>query len=944
MKKKSLSYVLMFFGMMLLPLLKVNALPIELDTTFKHNSISSDYLELTENKYSVDFAEGNINDQYSFKFTSDDLETDTKYILLFDYNFFVSSDNNNSIVTKRTLSTFLGSELVTGQIIDLLDDEIVKSNGKYKISAKIYPLSIFDDAYEGEIDVALIDELKAFFDINFDLSSYTPVTSKELEISNINIKDEFKLNKLTYVEDDSELEKNALTGKYDIDPVKYVVSDLIKVQYDLSIGNYNLNDNYNVIVCYNDIDCYYIDTLLNKTASNLKTLLATGFNLDMTNRLPGTYNVSVSVGNARGILYEDEFVITVPGTLENVETLLEALDDINIDNVINNGKLLASYIALSDENELLLDLDEDAIEELNGYISKYSKSIADRYTNLNVFVNFDGKPLVDSFNKIGNKLVPTTLNLYGRFVGNEALLMSVGDLLGLFNENLVGITDIRILQDNEVVTDLTKKLNNKMVLEIVSMGKTYEYKIVLLGNMISDNGLIKLDDIKKAADTIIGISTLDSSELLSYKINEDNEVNIHDIGTLNYLFKQNEDEEFEVDDFAEFDLINVMLKSDKTFARVGDTFKLYLEVKELDKNKFNGIQGLLDYNEDLFELVSIEFMDETLNWYGNINSDSTSGAFGNFLWFGNDDVIASDGKIIEFTFEAKAITDSAKISLKNVILDYYGQSLTLKNDSNEEVTDYQVDMKIERALYKDNTIKSLELSNGNIDFTSDVLSYTVHVLNTLTEIEIDGILGNEYATTEGFKKYDLTDKHTFIDLVVEAENGDLKTYKLEIVRDIEPITEKIPTPVTYQPSDDNTIKSLEITNHGIIFDKNVYEYNINVDNDVDHLELTIILNNDKATFTVSGNENFKAGKNTVVITVKAENGEEKQYSIIVNKASDDTEEEPTKEKENSKLMLIIMIALTIVGLVYLLFRKDSSDEPNFDDSAINKNNKKTNKK
>ena len=34
---------------------------------------------------------------------------------------------------------------------------------------------------------------------------------------------------------------------------------------------------------------------------------------------------------------------------------------------------------------------------------------------------------------------------------------------------------------------------------------------------------------------------------------------------------------------------------------------------------------------------------------------------------------------------------------------------------------------------------------------------------------------------------------------------------------------------------------------------------------------------------ITGNENFKTGKNTVIISVKAENGDVREYKLIVNR-------------------------------------------------------------
>ena len=161
------------------------------------------------------------------------------------------------------------------------------------------------------------------------------------------------------------------------------------------------------------------------------------------------------------------------------------------------------------------------------------------------------------------------------------------------------------------------------------------------------------------------------------------------------------------------------------------------------------------------------------------------------------------------------------------------------------------------------------------------------------------------------------------------------------------------------------------------FDENKQSYNVNVDANTDHLDLNIVLRNNKATYTILGNSNFKAGLNLVTIRVVAEDGTIKEYYISVNKASSGVEQgntttptnnngnqnptqtqniaeevvetktediqkytnvddkdktskkDKTKIKEEdagiSHIIIIILILLVIAGLIYLIF-KDDEDE------------------
>lgn len=124
-------------------------------------------------------------------------------------------------------------------------------------------------------------------------------------------------------------------------------------------------------------------------------------------------------------------------------------------------------------------------------------------------------------------------------------------------------------------------------------------------------------------------------------------------------------------------------------------------------------------------------------------------------------------------------------------------------------------------------------------------------------------------------------------------------------------------------SSNNYIRSLEIKNQNINFDKDILDYSITVGNNVNSLDLTIILDDDTASYEVLGNENFKTGKNLVVIKVTAEDGSVREYKITVNKKGAAVTEE--EGNNYSKYIIIGLIVLIIAGLVYVIF-KDDEDE------------------
>lgn len=112
--------------------------------------------------------------------------------------------------------------------------------------------------------------------------------------------------------------------------------------------------------------------------------------------------------------------------------------------------------------------------------------------------------------------------------------------------------------------------------------------------------------------------------------------------------------------------------------------------------------------------------------------------------------------------------------------------------------------------------------------------------------------------------------------------------------------------VEEEKSSDNYLKSLSLSDGSLSpgFSKNTTEYSTTVPNDVTSIYVSATPNDSKASVTsVSGNEGLSVGRNTVTITVKAENGTTRTYTIVVTRQEADEQEseseEPT-ETENTE--------------------------------------------
>ncbi len=92
---------------------------------------------------------------------------------------------------------------------------------------------------------------------------------------------------------------------------------------------------------------------------------------------------------------------------------------------------------------------------------------------------------------------------------------------------------------------------------------------------------------------------------------------------------------------------------------------------------------------------------------------------------------------------------------------------------------------------------------------------------------------------------------------------------------------------TEEPSkaSDKALKTLEVTPEGLDpeFNPETTSYTINVGADVEKLEIKAAPNDEKATVEITGNESLVAGDNAVKITVTAQDGTTRIYTINVKK-------------------------------------------------------------
>lgn len=449
------------------------------------------------------------------------------------------------------------------------------------------------------------------------------------------------------------------------------------------------------------------------------------------------------------------------------------------------------------------------------------------------------------------------------------------------------------------------------------------YTFVVSGDV--NDGLVTGEEVNIALNSVLELQYLDAVNMYALDINKDGVVDLLDVtkmaGSIAYGSW--------VERVGYNDSVNSTLelnKSNNEVIRVGDTFKVDYVLSGLTaKNiELNGIEGIINYDKDVLDLVGIS--SNSLDDYSNYNYLTSK-----YLYASNK-VLDEDSVVLTFTFKAK-MEQNTNIKMTNEKVAIDGTEVKLVSNSD-------IDIKIARALSTNNDVTSLTSSIGTFDkpFDKNVLEYTLYVDYWVKSVTLNGVLGDEYASTLAFKEYALTGDKTVITLPVVAENGDIKSYTINVVK-------------VYPKSTNNYLSKLEIEGYEIEFNKDTLEYSIKVSSDVETLDITAVAEDSSARVNIYGNSDFKEGENTVTVVVTAEDGSERTYTITVDKEAkkevvDKNEDNTEEEKSNNQLektIIIILIILVIIGLLYLIFKKDDEEDIIVTSNKNNNNNKNSKK-
>ena len=655
------------------------------------------------------------------------------------------------------------------------------------------------------------------------------------------------------------------------------INNIVGIKHTLATGDFNPNKEYHIVLKVNDVVIDFIDSDLE---------------VDFSKLLPGVYNLEYLVrdkDNNEVISNNIEFTYTNEEEIDRVEF---------IKNAEFSKEVFYSYTVLADEEKDTLGNEYKFLDTPLAFMFDSLVSNDDISVNYNLFDEDTRYHVISSE------------GLVGAFSSNNAGAYTVGEVLELLNIQLPQTTISIVSKDGQVVSE-ESYIENGMKLVVNILGEVLEYDFLVYGDV--DGGYVENSDLSTLIDKLLN-DNFSYYDTYNFDFNKDEVIDIKDISLLGVnLYNQNYNSyEFEI-----VDTVNSIIESNKKELFVGESFEVVLSLDGFSEDYINAIEGYVNYDDTALKLEKIEKLDE-LFLGNNLNN--------RFIYASSETFSSNNIELVRLTFTTLK-EGTHKVSINDITLLADGV-LVAKNNSNE------LDIKVNRQLHSDARLKSLTSSVGyfNKAFDSETLEYTLYVDSYVSRVTLSGELNDIYATTEDFKEYVLTGDNTQISVNVTAEDGTVRTYKVNVVK-------------VYKSSNNN-LSNIVIEGYEIDFDKDVLEYKITVGSDVTSLDISAVVEDYSAWAKIEGNENFKEGENVVTITVYAQDGSTKTYTLLVNKEKaknptvvvDDEEDDEESNINTEKVVIIILIILVVIGLLYLIFKKEEDEEPRIEQIKPKKEN------
>lgn len=134
-------------------------------------------------------------------------------------------------------------------------------------------------------------------------------------------------------------------------------------------------------------------------------------------------------------------------------------------------------------------------------------------------------------------------------------------------------------------------------------------------------------------------------------------------------------------------------------------------------------------------------------------------------------------------------------------------------------------------------------------------------------------------------------------------------------------------------SDNNYLSSISLSAGNITFNKDILTYDVIVDYETTSIEIQANGEDSKATIDGDGKHDLVVGSNIIKITIKAEDGSERTYTLNINREekgivvdTESVENDVIKKDNNYIIPIVISLTIIVIGVIWFIIWKKKKEE------------------
>ena len=246
---------------------------------------------------------------------------------------------------------------------------------------------------------------------------------------------------------------------------------------------------------------------------------------------------------------------------------------------------------------------------------------------------------------------------------------------------------------------------------------------------------------------------------------------------------------------------------------------------------------------------------------------------------------------------------------RTINLNYGNNKIEIKvKAENTNIKTYTINVNRKDNRSSNNYLKEITLDKGNILFNKNTLEYSTTVYYDVTKINVVATPEDSKATVT-INSPNLLVGNNLITIVVKAENGATRTYKITVIRYDENV----------KMSDNNNISTLKVLGHEIDFKPDVLEYDLTIKDEY-ALVFEVSLEDPKSNYTIEGNKELKDGSIIKVIS-KSESGLDKEYKFNIHKEKVKEDKKDNNNQNNHNIFIYTIIGFISGILITIIVTK-----------------------